>query len=1151
VASGSVIVGGVEDRLPLVQFSFWYSYYYISIYAMKRYMVFVRFVGFVGINSVRFYSSVSVGENENDSKDLVVSMASDVSEVSDVRSNFELNKALVDFDVTDCRVMGVLDGFVNAGSSIEVLNEYYQEITSYNKEGFIKSSDPSDLPILGVLWKEMGFDGLELSESYKRFVINSLYDVILLHLIDSIQGKLARTDEVSDEVHDLRALLKVLLFKLNPGVRRLLLGMNFNIFYRIYAGYDTEFQTVEYGENKLISYQLAVTGRALIKVNNVPSLYDFERVLVSSGEVYELDGLKDDPKLLELLKVINVYLLRNKPIDSMKVKLLNILCGLTESGGLVMERDGDTLIFTRNVMGSDKFGKRATHFVDMRGVSSLSMSDILSEIRRLSDEILHSDLEELMGMIGDCGVSEVDSNFISADYSNVAGDMTSVVRFGDLVKGWDKSRMDLLLKTTRHFELFFVSHFGIADLSLLSDYGSFKNKIDSIQGTHVTVGRPMRYNNYTIYFRDSMLLAPAGKASLKALGDLHGFPKIDIGNWINSMNDLIDKDPELFKVYALRDAEISLIHILSLESFYFELTGSLKVPATLASLASSFIKRFWESRGVKGLSTRGKFMLGDVVSMMTPKNLNFSGDIAFILPYFIGSYKGGRNESFAYGLDRGRMWYDYDLVSAYTTAMSLMRFPDYSKVTRFTSSMSISDLVTRFNLVDSFSAFKVLFRFDSSVRFPCIPVHLDDSSIVFPLEGEAFVNGPELLVAYNNGAIIEVLEGVIIPFVDVSSSLDLDQVYPFRSIIGFLQKERSKYPAGSLNNLLFKTLGNSLYGQTARGIGQVRHLDTRKGTVNVMSVSSLTNPLMASWITSFIRGVLSELLMEVHSMGGILISCTTDGFITNLPNLDKNAGLNKGSLCYYFRTARKALGFGFDLLELKHSTKGICSWSTRGQLGLDSGSGPSLRAMTGFQSKYYSQSELVKLIVSHMERGDLDITYMQQSLRKVNEIYRYGGSVTPSFTEKTFRLLYDNRRAIDLSLSDSDSLFLSRPHKNVEECKTYRFISKLGSNKYAMGTPFTIVDGKCKYIDIAVRMFIRAYTQSKLGLVSMFSSYQELSDFIYKISGKRVSCDYIASQKRRPFIKNSVPRVPSTLKFVESVKVYFSDFDEGSFFKSS
>jgi hypothetical protein len=181
-----------------------------------------------------------------------------------------------------------------------------------------------------------------------------------------------------------------------------------------------------------------------------------------------------------------------------------------------------------------------------------------------------------------------------------------------------------------------------------------------------------------------------------------------------------------------------LAHILSLESFCFKLTGSLKVPATLASLASSFIKHFWESRGVKGLSTRGKFMLGDVVGMMTPKNLSFSGDLPFILPYFIGSYKGGRNESFAYGLDYNSMWYDNDLVSAYTTAMSLIRFPDFSRVTRFTSPLPVSELISRLNLVDSFSAFKVRFRFDASVRFPCIPVHLDDSSIIFPLEGGGF-----------------------------------------------------------------------------------------------------------------------------------------------------------------------------------------------------------------------------------------------------------------------------------------------------------------------------------------------------------------------------------------------------------------------------
>ena len=38
------------------------------------------------------------------------------------------------------------------------------------------------------------------------------------------------------------------------------------------------------------------------------------------------------------------------------------------------------------------------------------------------------------------------------------------------------------------------------------------------------------------------------------------------------------------------------------------------------------------------------------------------------LSYFIGNYKGGRNESFMYGAEDSIYWYDDDLVSAYTTA---------------------------------------------------------------------------------------------------------------------------------------------------------------------------------------------------------------------------------------------------------------------------------------------------------------------------------------------------------------------------------------------------------------------------------------------------------------------------------------------------
>ena len=53
-------------------------------------------------------------------------------------------------------------------------------------------------------------------------------------------------------------------------------------------------------------------------------------------------------------------------------------------------------------------------------------------------------------------------------------------------------------------EIQLISHFSIADLSILSDYDIFKDKLDSVQGTNVTVSRPFRLDIFTIYFRDTM-----------------------------------------------------------------------------------------------------------------------------------------------------------------------------------------------------------------------------------------------------------------------------------------------------------------------------------------------------------------------------------------------------------------------------------------------------------------------------------------------------------------------------------------------------------------------------------------------------------------------------------------------------------------------
>jgi hypothetical protein len=62
--------------------------------------------------------------------------------------------------------------------------------------------------------------------------------------------------------------------------------------------------------------------------------------------------------------------------------------------------------------------------------------------------------------------------------------------------------------------------------------------------------------------------------------------------------------------------------------------------------------------------------LGYAEEVQSPKGLFASGDVGLQLSYYIGNYNGGRNESFMFGSEDNTHGYDYDLVSAYTTAMA-------------------------------------------------------------------------------------------------------------------------------------------------------------------------------------------------------------------------------------------------------------------------------------------------------------------------------------------------------------------------------------------------------------------------------------------------------------------------------------------------
>jgi hypothetical protein len=403
--------------------------------------------------------------------------------------------------------------------------------------------------------------------------------------------------------------------------------------------------------------------------------------------------------------------------------------------------------------------------------------------------------------------------------------------------------------------------------------------------------------------------------------------------------------------------------------------------------------------------------------------------------------------------------------------------------------------------------------------------------------------------------------GVVIPFEmnDPEDPKNKDYYKPYLGVIKFLQSERVKYPKGSFNNLFYKLMGNSLYGQICRGLSGDSVFDSRSGARVRMTPSPLTNPILGSYVTDLVRAVLSECINEASNRGGRIVSCTTDGFITDIPGLDLDRDFCAGGdkVTSLFKMARRLLSGQNTFLELKTSSKGIASWCTRGQLGLEINT--NLKAMTGYQSKYHTHQELMDIVLKAFESGEKEIHYVQQSLRSGKDVFDDGGHVTPKLSEKVFRLNYDNRRAVDLCEYDglnnpSGSRLLSTvPHDNIDDALMYNLYASLSKSKYASNTGYPNLDSRVKnYVELGLRQFVRGVTQKKFNvdILEHFPKYKQFIEYLGTLDlGFKVQENYIAVQKRREFIPHIVPRTRDTIEFVSRINKRFPDLDLSVLFK--
>jgi hypothetical protein len=237
------------------------------------------------------------------------------------------------------------------------------------------------------------------------------------------------------------------------------------------------------------------------------------------------------------------------------------------------------------------------------------------------------------------------------------------------------------------------------------------------------------------------------------------------------------------KIYAIRDAEIAAQHLRYMIGFAEDNGLGEGVPTTIGGLAVRHLQNIWAENSIVAGDVLGTEVVREQVwNTRNQRYLNRRRTVPIPTVHenatlAIESYHGGRNEAFMFGVTDLDFWFDYDLSAAYTTGLSAIRMPDWRAM--------VHDLDPTHYTADRLGLARVRFKFPENTRFPSLPLR-SDHGLIFPLEGETHVGSPEIQLALELGAEVEILNGWIVPWAS--------DVRPFAAFSRNVRQHRSNLP---------------------------------------------------------------------------------------------------------------------------------------------------------------------------------------------------------------------------------------------------------------------------------------------------------------------------------------------------------------------
>lgn len=551
-------------------------------------------------------------------------------------------------------------------------------------------------------------------------------------------------------------------------------------------------------------------------------------------------------------------------------------------------------------------------------------------------------------------------------------------------------------------EVVFIGFFTRADIPVFRDFKEFRYQLDGVGGSLATVKRPAnielpmsdrrqehlkaRYSYVvgsgfeprllSVRLVDASRLAPPG-SSVAKLGTWLGLKKLELpaGYTKADMARFQREKPTEFHEYGLRDAEVAVTYVLWVFWFCNRHLGLKGLSATASGLAVRLAEMCIRNDGVHvdvalNFETKQLSQWNNKTGRPVTKKERFPKRIrAWLEPFLSDTYQGGRNECFWFGPTSRSRIYDPDLAGAYVAGLAYGMVLDYDRAV-------MTQDVERFKGHVAGYA-HVVFSFPAGTPYPALPVEVTNRGLWFPVAGESLCTAPEIELALLMGASIQILFGIVIPWLDrdtvfsrsqeatgadrlkkkktqstmvellmADASDDEDVMVPadnmkfpplhhddegyrvFESFAIYIRTMRSKFARKSLPFEFVKLLGNSAYGKTGQGFKAKRTFGPKEMDSVTIGTSRISEAAVAALVCGFIRAVLGEILWKLPP-GARAVSVTTDGMLIDVPieSLDLS-----GVMCRRFQALVDRIAPGTGMLELKHQVKQIFAIRTRGQL---------------------------------------------------------------------------------------------------------------------------------------------------------------------------------------------------------------------------